>query len=151
MTSMSGEIRVYLPLQPEHLAALQDGEELEAGLRGFTVTDQIRRVSVDDDVEEQEYMALQQAAFAARAAGQPVVIAAADVPASALAHIGRGVEGPVVELGVALQARRVASFHLDDVALQGQDADSTAASDEAIDLSWYDVSEVAQVLRHLTT
>jgi len=148
---MSGEVRIYLPLQPEHLIALQDGDELESGLQGFAVTEQIRRVSPGQDSDEHEFLALQQAATAARATGGPVVIGAADVPDTALSDVGRGAQGPTVEVGVPLEYTDFSSFHLDDVALGEPVATSITASEEAIDLSWYDVSEVSQVLRHLTT
>ncbi|MGB7448343.1 MAG: hypothetical protein WA892_04360, partial [Ornithinimicrobium sp.] len=126
---MSGEIRVYLPLQTEHLIALQDGEELETGLRGFAVTDQIRRAVAGDDVEEQEFLALQQAASSALAAGMPVLIGAADVPEAALTGVGPAA-GPTLEVSVRLAARDFASFHLDDAALGRADAASAAATDE---------------------
>jgi hypothetical protein len=149
MAAMSGEVRVYLPLQPEHLVALQDGEELEVGLRGFAVTEQIRRALAGDDVEEQEFLALQQAASAARATGAVVLIGAADVPATALTQAGN--DEPALQVAVALEAKDFASFHLDDAALGRSETAPSADADESIDLSWYDVSEMSQILRHLIT
>jgi hypothetical protein len=151
MTTMSGEIRVYLPLQTEHLIALQDGDELETGLVGFAVSEELRRRGVDAAAEEEEFLALQHAAAAVRAAGRPVVIGAADVPGSAVSEVRHAGEGSAVEVGVALETADFCAFHLDDIAL-GRPVDlSSVEPDEAIDLSWYDVSEMAQVLRHLTT
>ncbi len=153
---MSPEIRMYFPLTPAQVAQLSDEGRIDAGLVGFAVDDSIRAGDPDGDAELWEFLSLQRAAAHAHSAGGPVVVAAADVSSSTV------IPSPGQELGAALNGplaiAGVVCIHLGDDALAlgagGIEALSQRpdpVSGEHIDLSWFDISEMAQVVRHLSS
>lgn len=137
---MSSVHRVYLPLGAGQLRVLHDDRRLaEDPVTGFAVTPRLRdALPPGGDEEEREYEALQQAASAAAANGQRIVVAAdiddAQVqPAAGPAHPAT----VLVREGVDL--RRVVSVQVLDPAAERE-------AQSALDLSWYDVSELGDLL-----
>ncbi|WP_018155373.1 DUF6912 family protein [Demetria terragena] len=132
---MSTVTRIYVALTPPQLEVLAvDGQLSEVA--ATAVTPALRAAYPHEDQEGLEHEAIQEAA-AATLAGQRVLIAAADVTTpvdpSTAATPARVAAGPV-----ALD--RVVSFHVGDPGVvpdSGQD----------IDLSWYDITELADVRR----
>ncbi len=141
MASIPPQIRCYLPLSAAQVAELDEHGRLTGELVAFVVTQSVRRSDPSGDEEAWEYAALQDAATHALQQGDPVVIAAADVGRDTIDDTAPAgsrvlVHGPVV-------LPRVASLHVGDDLLQGVElvGDDTAA----IELSWYDATELAQV------
>lgn len=137
--------RVYLPLSTADLQALEAGDALAAGRTAYAVTDHVRssQPSVADEEELEAYVA-GLAAVAGAAAGWGAVVAAADV---AEADVDReatdDLGGPAgVMLRQQVGQSDVVAFYVGDDVL-GEMADDAAE----ITLSWYDVSELDEVLR----
>ncbi|MGB3257178.1 MAG: hypothetical protein WBG89_07635 [Ornithinimicrobium sp.] len=147
---MAPATRMYVPLAPGQVAALLAHGQLESGLIAFAVDDQTRAADPDGDEELWEFRALQRAARHIRSKEWPVVVAAADVGTATIAPVD-GVPG-ARSVDVPLLHTDVASLHLGDDALQGR---ATVAADhhddEQIDLSWFDTTELAQVVRYLSS
>lgn len=132
-------VRVYLPLTADDLRALDEQQQLEGELEGYGVTAVLRRSMPDEDLESLEFIAQQDAA-AAMPPGHRIVVAAADVEATAVAESLPGSGGRPTALTVTgpLGQRRVASLHLGDPG-------EVATDDRDVELSWYDVTELAEV------
>ncbi|MGB3763524.1 MAG: hypothetical protein WA966_09890 [Ornithinimicrobium sp.] len=148
---MSPATRMYFPLAPDQVAALLAHGLLESGLMAFAVDNQTRAADPDGDEELWEFRALQRAARYMRSKELPVVVAAADVDEATMTAPVDGVPG-ARSVDVPLLRADVASLHLGDDALQGRTI--TAADhydDEQIDLSWFDTTELAQVVRYLSS
>ena len=143
---MSPMNRVYLPLRHADLQTLASRSALPGDRAAYAVTSAlIRALPVTEDEEGREYAALQDAALAAAAAGDHVV-AAVDVDAGLLGPAQTpGAADPdapasLVRLTGDLPLRRVVSLHvLDPVGERDVDAD--------LELSWWDVTELAEVVR----
>lgn len=151
---MSQEIRVYIPLTPDLVARLQTYGQLDSGLVGFVVDDEIRTLEPQADQDLWEFLALQRAAVHASNGEGPIAIAAADIPVPLLETNVAPASSATLNEGLAVAD--VVCFHLGDDALglaaptiqtAGPDAESVAGY--PIELSWFDISEVAQVVRHL--
>lgn len=152
---MSPEIRMYFPLTPAQVARLHADRRLDAGLVGFDVDESIRNGEADGDSELWEFAALQRAAAHARNTGGPVVIAAVDVTSSTDLTMLR--DERTGTLNHPLVIENVACLHLGDDALDAGALDDGAFEESAgpeagqhIDLSWFDISEMAQVVRLLS-
>ncbi len=152
---MSPEIRMYFPLTPAQVVRLHTEKCLDAGLVGFAVDDSIRNDDPDGDAELWEFHALQRAAAHARNAAGPIVIAAVDVDSSS--GVPTAGQEFSATLNHPLTIADVACLHLGDDAV-GVDAVGVDAPrqspvsipGEHIDLSWFDISEMAQVVRLLS-
>lgn len=154
---MSAATRVYLPLNMRQLRTLSAERYLSDGeLEGFAVTVAlVAALPSSEDEEGHEYAALQEAALAAAVRGGLVVLAA-DVDSAQVEEPGQadnvedhGAAGEqmsqspgrvVVREGVAL--RRVVSVQVLDPA---NERDPSAD----LELSWYDVTELAHLLEAL--
>ncbi len=163
---MSPATRMYFPLAPDQVAALLSHGQLEAGLTGFAVDEETRAADPDGDEDLWEFRALQRAARHMRTNGWPAVVAAADVDDSTVVDAAADLPG-AQSVDVPLLRTDVASLHLGDDALRGQSAVATqqqgrdhddpenlgpdAHEDEQIDLSWFDTTELAHVVRCLTS
>ncbi len=145
---MAGTKRAYLPLEREQLCYLYSDGAIAAGALAHCVTDALRSSSQSSDEEELEFIALQQAARQAITAGRPAILAAVDLPCSVVdpsAHVPFVVTAPV-------PAGDVVSFHLSDSALGGLSGARLEPGDEldeqeAVELSWFDITELPQILR----
>lgn len=135
---MSSLTRVYLPLSAQDLALLEaDGRLEAAGRTVHGVTPGLQRAHPGEDVEECEFHAQQEAA--AHATGDPVVVGAADLPNEQVAPVGSGAAGAMRPLEPILR-RYLVSLHVGD---EG----ASASSDEDLELSWYDITELDAVRR----
>jgi len=153
---MSSEIRMYFPMTPAQVGQLHAEGHIDEGLIGFAVDDAMRDVEPDGDAELWEFLTLQRAAAHALKAGGPVVVAVADVVVSSQSSSPE--EDVKATRHPRLAISDVACFHLGDDALgvntRGEAAlgqSPEPASDEHIDLSWFDISEMTQVVRHLSS
>ncbi len=147
---MSPATRMYFPLAPEQVATMLAHGHLDAGLTAFAVDDAIRSADPEADEEFYEFQALQHAAKYAQAAGGPTVVAAADIDDSVSTSPQPQTRGAVF-LEAALRRADLASFHLGDDALSGRNTPSGPHDDHAqIELSWFDTTELAQVVRYLS-
>lgn len=147
---MSPVTRMYFPLAPDQVAAMLAQDRLESGLMAFAVDDAIRASAPEAEEDFWEFQALQRAAAHARDRGGPTVVAAADVDDAVETSVHRYAPGA---LSVNAELRRVdlASFHLGDDALSGHSPPvEQPQHDEQIDLSWFDTTELAQVVRLLS-
>lgn len=133
------DTRIYLPLTPAQVIHLHRHRRLSAPLKGVAVTEAVRRAEPGGDEESWEYAAMQQAAAAAAAQGA-VIVAAADVAPALLKE--EGADGAVL-LSAGVELRRVASFHLGDDVVSGA---SPAVGTEPVELSWYDTTELEQLV-----
>ncbi|SNC71516.1 hypothetical protein SAMN05445756_1518 [Kytococcus aerolatus] len=125
---MTHDLRAFAALSLEELTALVGGEEV-APVRPWRVVAVPADPTAEPSEEEAEE-AMEAAADDALAAGLPVVVLAADLPAGVL----RGDAAPVT-------LRQAASFHLgDDVALGEPEAVGAPW-----ELSWYATTEAAVV------
>jgi hypothetical protein len=135
--------RVYVPLTPAMVRDLADTRQISpAPVAAHAVTPRLERALPGSDEEEREYAALRDAAAAADAlsAGSVVrrVVVAADVDSAWVDH-RRGESSDVlstVEITEPVPLRLVVSFHVDEVAGRHDD-----------ELLWYDVTELAEVVR----
>lgn len=152
--------RVYLPVTGADLTTLQRERSLPGPRPACAVTRALEQSQKGAEEEELEYLALQQAAqgavSAAAEAGEPVVVAAADVEPEDVS----GVDTPVgqlrdgrlagsVTVTEAVKLARIASFHVsDDVALPPAPAegDDGVQEIEEMELSWYDVTELPAIV-----
>jgi hypothetical protein len=133
-------IRVYLPVDTEQLRALEKDRELPDRARtGFAVTARLRASTSVEDIEELEYLATQDAASAAAARGLRVV-AAVDSDDDEIHELTDAESPSAVTVSGTIPRRHVASFHVLDPADQRE-----AGTD--LELSWYDATELALVLR----
>lgn len=143
---MSAAIRVYLPLSLRQLNTLWTDRTLSTPeLPGFAVTPRLLSTlgSIEDD-ESGEYAALQEAAFQVTVQGGRVVVAA-DVDAAQVdAQVERvpGASAALVVVRGGLALRRV-------VSLQVLDPMDQRDPGTELDLSWYDVTELPQLLSSL--
>lgn len=148
---MSPATRMYFPLAPDQVAAMLDHGHLEPGLVAFAVDDVIRASAPENDEEFWEFLALQRAAAYARSAGWSTVVAAADIDASVIVRTDPETSG-AVSINAPLLRADLASFHVGDDALSGDAAPTFEHDDdEQIDLSWFDTTELAQVVRYLSS
>ncbi|NYJ73997.1 DUF6912 family protein [Allobranchiibius huperziae] len=137
--------RVYLPLTASQLHTLQGTRRLpDDELVGFAVTELLTEtLPASEDDEGREYAALQEAALQSASRGGRVVVAA-DVDDELVQPPAAGDEGSPGRVLVreGLDLRRVVSLQVLDPAGE-RDPDSD------LDLSWYDVTELAQLLLDL--
>lgn len=140
---MSRRIRIYLPVDAQELRALQQTRSFPDGVRtAYAVTDRLRASAPAEDTEGLEYLATQDAATDAAARGLRVV-AAIDLDDEELNELPAAESASAVQISGALPQRHVASFHLlDPPGERDVDAD--------LELSWYDVTELALVLQATT-
>lgn len=150
-------IRVYLPVTGADLAALARERVLPAPRAACAVTRALEQSQRGAEEEELEYLALQHAAQQAvpdaADAGEQVVVAAADVAPEEV----NGIDTPAGQLPAGRVAcsvtvtgqvplARIASFHVgDDVAVAppASSGGEEPQEVEEIELSWYDVTELA--------
>lgn len=132
---MSDETRVYLTLQASDLDALAQGEPLTE-VPATAVTAALQAAYPQEDDEGLEFLALQEAAAAGVGASR-VLVAAADVTSEVEPRSG-STPAAVTVSGVGPDL--IVSFHVGD---EG----AVPAADEAIELSWYDVTELDDVRR----
>lgn len=140
---MSAVRRVYLPLTVAQLRVLHS-ERLLSGieLTGFAVTPALaQQLPSGEDDEGLEYAALQEAAQAAAVQGVRVVVAA-DIDDLQIEPAGDDVSLARVVVRDGLPLRRAVSLQV---------LDPTDERDEVsdLDLSWYDVTELAALLGDL--
>lgn len=145
---MSQPIRVYVPATIPILARLRGEGSLAAG-QAYAVTPALRAELGETDEEELSYAAYWLAADASLrllrsdpAAPRRRVVVAADVPATLSGAVGMvRVAGPVTAVAVA-------AIHVDGAAAEPEVAAALAAGEESVDLEleWYDVSELPQLL-----
>lgn len=138
------QCRIYLPIDLTAVRTLRDSGVL-AARDGYAVTQWLERQHPGEDEEGLEYLALDEARQAALAAGRDrrLVIAAADVESAHLvvSPPAQGRSASRVTLREPVPLRRVVSFHLEE---------TPAGSNDDPDLLWYDVTELAEVLRQLS-
>lgn len=152
--------RVYLPVTRTDLATLARERVLPAPRSACAVTRALEQSQKGADEEELEYLALQHAAHeavpTAADAGERVVVAAADVSPEEVT----GVDTPAAQLPAGRIAcsvtvteqvplARIASFHVGDgiaVVPPGAAEDDPTQEVEDVELSWYDVTELAGLL-----
>ena len=135
-------LRCYLPLSPQQLETLRRDRRLPGPLRACTVTRSIRAALPSGDQEEWEYAALQAAALGLAADGAPVIVAAVDLVQDSV-DASRP-EGPQVRIG-DVDLPRVAALHVGDDVITA-DPGALPGPDEEIELSWYDTTELGQVI-----
>jgi len=137
---MSRRIRIYLPVDREELRVLEQTRALPDRIRtAFAVTDRLRASAPAEDTEGLEYLATQDAAVDAATRGLRVV-AAVDLDDEDLTELPDAELVSAVQISGSLPQRHVASFHLlDPPGERDVDAD--------LELSWYDATELALVLR----
>ena len=163
--------RVYLPATIPALGALRDkgATWLPDGVLAHAVTPGLREGYAEGDEEELEYVAFTHAAQEAlvllerdRAAPRRRVVISADVPAGAAPPASRELGESGVRLAGEVPLSAVAAIHVDtaeaeeDVlvaaavmhvaALGDLDAQFTVDSVEDHELSWYDPSELDQLV-----
>lgn len=130
--------RIYLPLSKDDLTLLDTSGELDSpSLAGYGVTDALAHALPNEDHEGLEFAALQDAATASGAAGSRILVAAADVEPDVVSDADAEGASSVTVRG-PLPLRRIVSLHLGD-----EGDDGSGASD--VELSWYDVTELALV------
>lgn len=134
------DTRVYVSLTPAQVRDLGSGSVDASSLPAFAVTPQLREAlpagpNASEAQEEWENRAMQDAAAAGAA---PVCVTALDVPAAAVDPGPMSLPAQVTLTGrIALD--QVVSFHVGDAGVQPQ-------PDEEIELSWYDVTELDDVV-----
>jgi hypothetical protein len=134
-------VRIYVPLTREQCRDLAEARRLPGGLTGFAVTESVRASDPAGDLESWEYAALQDAAAAARTAGQPVIVAAVDVDREEVDD--RPSTGSQVRVVGEVTLPRVAALHVGDDVLGGE---ITAGPGEEIELSWYGTTELEHLV-----
>ncbi|UNX55833.1 hypothetical protein MF406_06250 [Georgenia sp. TF02-10] len=152
-------MRLYLPATTADLRA-----ETLAPPWAHAVTAALRAALPEEDEEALEMVATLAAAddsvrlIAARGAAPRRLVAAAEVPASAVrADVARGPDQlpSVVELRAPVPWGWVVSLHLDEAAAAEDVAAAAAGDDDAFeraaerDLLWYDVTELAELRREV--
>lgn len=135
-------VRIYLPLTAGQLRSLASERRIDEALTGYAVTDSVRRSDPSGQDESWEYAALQDAAAHCRAAGWPVIVAAADLPRGQVDD--QAPAGSQVQVNGSLDLPRVAAFHVGDDVIGGAGA---GEQDGRIELSWYDTSELDHLVR----
>ncbi|MGB3187670.1 MAG: hypothetical protein WBG36_01785 [Ornithinimicrobium sp.] len=145
---MAAAKRAYLPVEREQLAYLHSGGAIASGAVAFCVTDELRSASPASNEEELEFVALQHAARHAIVAGRPVIIAAVDLPDSAVDTCA----GSPCVVPADVPADEVVSFHLSDNALTGSaetvlEPGEEIEGQQSVELSWFDITELSQILR----
>ena len=146
-------MRVYLPATTAILADLaRTGELGPAPLRGYAVTEAVRKAYDESDEEELEYWATCLAAedsFRLLAAGAADTIAPRRVVIAAELADGllTAAAEPLgaVSLADPVPLTRVAAFHLDDPAFTVDPDDPEGAADQ--ELLWYAAQELGDLLR----
>lgn len=156
--------RVYLPVTGADLATLKRERALPGPRSACAVTRALEQSQKGAEEEELEYLALQQAAQAAvpsaAEAGEPVVVAAADVEPEDV----DGVDTPAgqlpngrlacsVTVSEEVRLARIASFHLGDGVAKPPGSEATADPVQEIEereLSWYDVTELPTLVELVT-
>ncbi|MDO5627522.1 MAG: hypothetical protein Q4G43_04290 [Mobilicoccus sp.] len=119
-------VRVYLAAGPAGVESLRRDGVCEAPT--FAVTPQLRETGADE--EDLEYEVFRIAEDVARAAGEVVVVVAADVPENAVTW---STDGVGVQVG-PVPLRAVVSLHVEE--------DGAGPDDE---LLWYDAAELDDV------
>lgn len=137
--------RSYVPVRPEHLAALLASGAVDYDGSVHTVTEELRRQEPGGDQEDWEDSALQGAAADAVASGQPVAVLAIDLDDLDTASAASS----AVPWSGRFPLARAASLHLGDDVVLGTDV--SADSEGGLELSWYDISELDHVVSLLRT
>lgn len=137
-------VRCYLPLRADQLRLLRDERLLPGPLRATAVTKSVRAATPSGDTEECEHVAIQAAARGMIIDGLPVIVAAVDL-ADDKVDATRA-EGPQVRVG-DVPLPRVAALHLgDDVVTGDRSALPSVDTEDEIELSWYDTTEIDHVV-----
>ncbi|WP_162802851.1 DUF6912 family protein [Ornithinimicrobium avium] len=136
-------VRCYLPVTPEQLRRLRDERRLAGPLPAYAVTASVQAAHAGADLDEWEFVALQEAARSQLAGGAPVIVAAADVVEEGVRRREDRASGARVEVG-DVDLPRVAALHLGDDVVTGR-AGAAADGPQGIELSWYDTTEIAHV------
>ncbi|GAA1893424.1 DUF6912 family protein [Lapillicoccus jejuensis] len=136
------QCRVYLPLGPAGVRTLHQDKGIRVA-DGYAVTTALERAHPEEDEEGLEYLALQDALAAGLAARESrsslVVVVAADVPSDRLDLRAPATSPPSrLALRDAVALGKVVALHVEEPPAGG--------SDEP-DLLWYDVTELAEVVR----
>jgi hypothetical protein len=141
MAGIAPQIRCYIPLTVQRLKALHEEGWIGGDLVAFVVTESVRRSDPGGDDEGWEYAALQDAAAYCIEQGGAVLVAAADVGQDTIDDTQP--TGSRVVLHGPVSLPRIASLHVgDDVVGATEEATPDA---DAIELSWYDATELADV------
>lgn len=136
MTDMA-YARVFVPASLAGLTELARTGTLPAGT-GYTATARLAAALPDLDEEELDYQAMCDAVEAAgRPRGGRRIVVACDVPALALTDADDD-SGTLVTMPAGIEHTRLAALFVDDPG---------AGDDE--ELSWYDVTELADVIASL--
>ena len=166
---MAHTVRVYLPATLPALSTLRELGELVPDGEAHAVTPALREWYAEGDEEELEYVAFTRAAQAAlrllrRAPAAPRrrVVVSADLPVGQVAGTDQELGSSAVRLEMAVPLAAVAAIHVDDSeaepdieaatqvveeALAGDpDAQFTVDGAEDHELSWYDVTELDDLL-----
>ncbi len=140
---MSRIVRVYVPMDGPHLRHLATTSVLPMDDQvAYAVTDTFRStMPSSEDQEGLEYAVLQDAATAAAARGWRVV-AAADVDDASASDADGTDEPALTVVRGEIPRRHFASLHVLDPAGE-RDPDSD------LELSWYDITELDEVVRLL--
>lgn len=139
-------LRCYLPLSPEQLDTLRGDRRLAGPLRACTVTRSVRDSLPSGEQEEWEWAALQAAAVSLHAEGEPILVVAVDLVRETV-DASRP-EGSQVRVG-DVDLPRVAAIHVGDDVVTG-DPSTLPGPNEEIELSWYDTTEIEQVVELAT-
>jgi hypothetical protein len=166
---MAAHRRVYLPATLPALAGAHSTGSLAAPYAGHAVTASIREWYIEGDLEELEYVALTEAAEASLrllaadpAAPRRRVVIAVDVVEKDVTEYADERFRSAVRVTAEIPTSAVASVHVDeesaaavvtdavtalDAADRGDD-DAQFALDEAqaVELLWYDVSEIVDLI-----
>lgn len=122
-------MRIYLPGTIDDLEALAAGQSVSRGPLAYAATDRLAAEFPDADAEELAYAAM--SAAAADCAEPPLIVVAADVPAT------ETVEAGIVEPTEPVSLGDVASFHLGD------------SDDPEDELAWYATQELDDLIANL--
>lgn len=141
MATIPAQVRCYLPLTPDLARDLHEAGSMSGDLVAFVVTESVRRSDPSGDEESWEYAALQDAAAYCQQHGLPVLVAAADLGRDAIDDSSP--TGSRVLIRGTVTLPRVASLHVGDD-LVGE-VSAVSASEDVIELSWYDATELADV------
>lgn len=135
-------VRCYVPLSPDQLATLSRERRLPGPLPATAVTDAVRAANAAGDRDEWEDDALQEAAAGLVAGSRPVVVAAVDLTED---RVDAGhAQGAAVVVG-NIDLSRVAAIHVGDDVVSSDPA-ALGPAGEAVELSWYDTTEIALVV-----
>ncbi len=137
-------VRCYLPLSPEQVRRLRDERRLPGPLPAYAVTTSVQAAHPGGDLDEWEFVALQEAARSQRSGDAPLIVAAADVAEESVRSREDQAAGARVEVG-DVDLPRVAALHLGDDVVTGRHG-AVVETAQGIELSWYDTTEISHVV-----